>query len=92
MAERLSDEQVSERLGQLDGWDASGGRLRKVYRFEGYGPAFGFTSQLALLAERHGHHPDVTLSYGRVIVELTTHDAGGLTERDFELATAIDGI
>ena len=62
------------------------------WRFPSFGAAWGFLSRVALLAERHGHHPEITNVYGRVRLVLTTHDAGGLSERDVALARAIDAL
>ncbi len=74
------------------GWriDAEARALERDYRFADFAEAFAFMTRVALAAERLDHHPDWTNSYNRVAVRLTTHDAGGLTERDLLLARAID--
>ncbi len=80
-------------LAQLDGWAAAEGRdaITKSFRFKGFGEAFGFMAQVALAAERMDHHPEWSNVYNRVDIQLSTHVAGGVTERDVALARAIDG-
>jgi len=79
-------------LVQLDGWAVADGRdaIVKSFRFKDFGEAFGFMTQVALAAERMDHNPEWSNVYNRVEVLLTTHDAGGVTERDLALARAID--
>jgi 4a-hydroxytetrahydrobiopterin dehydratase len=86
--ERLSDGRVAELMAGLTGWELADGKLRREFRFEDFVRAFGFMSSVALVAERMDHHPEWGNVYNRVTVELQTHDAGGLTELDFELARA----
>ena len=76
------------------GWhhDAAGGSLHKTYRFHSFRQAFGWLTQAALWAEAQNHHPALSIDYQVVTVRLTTHDAGGLTERDITLAEKLDGI
>ncbi|ODM41354.1 4a-hydroxytetrahydrobiopterin dehydratase [Cereibacter johrii] len=76
------------------GWshDPSGGRLSKTFRFETFVAAFGFMTRVALWAEKWNHHPDWRNSYATVEISLTSHDAGGLTERDVKLARKIDEL
>lgn len=80
-------------LAQLDGWAPASGRdgIVKSFRFRDFGEAFGFMAQVALAAERMDHHPEWSNVYNRVDILLTTHAAGGVTERDVALARAIDG-
>tara|TARA_B100002019_G_C20695702_1_gene323243 strand:+ start:240 stop:482 length:243 start_codon:yes stop_codon:yes gene_type:complete len=68
------------------------GRLSKVFTFKNYRQSFAFVSQVAILAEKKNHHPEIILDYGRVIISLISHDAQNITERDLELATQIDKI
>lgn len=88
----IDDATVRSRLAELDGWTLTGGKLRCELAFADFGRAFGFLTRVALLAERHGHHPDIHNSYRRVVLELTTHDAGGITEADLALAAAIQSL
>lgn len=96
MAEPLSE---TERAGPLAEAEARGWRLAqdgraisKRYAFDDFSAAFGWMTRAALLAEKADHHPDWTNVYNRVDVILTSHDAGGLTGRDFALAAAFDAI
>ena len=77
---------------QLDGWSVAEGReaIAKEFRFEDFQRAFAFMTQVALYAEKRDHHPEWTNVYNRVSVTLTTHDAGGVTSKDIDLARAID--
>ena len=92
MAEILSGPARRAALATLDGWreEADGGAIEKHFRFADFLAAFGFMARVAVHAERHNHHPDWRNIYDRVEVTLTTHDAGGVTERDIALARLID--
>jgi 4a-hydroxytetrahydrobiopterin dehydratase len=85
-----TEEQVSEGLARLDGWELRDGRLRKQYTFRTFLRAIAFVNSVAYLAEGAGHHPDITINYNKVTLRLTTHSAGALTDRDFSLAADID--
>jgi 4a-hydroxytetrahydrobiopterin dehydratase len=85
--ERLSDASVDERVKTLEGFRREGDRLVRRFEFGSFVEAFGFMASVALVAEKLDHHPEWRNVYGKVDVELTTHDAGGITERDFTLAT-----
>lgn len=76
----------------LDGWALREGKLHREYHFPTFVRAFGFMSGVALLAERHDHHPEWSNVYGRVVIDLVTHDAGGVSQRDLTLATAIEAL
>lgn len=88
---RLSDEDARARLGTLSGWAIDGASLRKAYELDSFGAAIAFVNRVAALAEAADHHPDILVEYKRVTLTLTSHDAGGLTGRDFSLAARIDG-
>jgi len=92
MAEPLSVERVRDALQALPEWELAHDRIRRSYRFVDFSQAFAFMTRVALLAEKQGHHPELRNVYSRVVVELTSHDAGGITERDLELARAIDAL
>lgn len=92
MVRMLDDGAVRAGLDGLDGWSLRDGKLRREIDFGDFSAAFGFLSRVALLAEKHGHHPDIHNSYGRVVLELVSHDAGGITERDLALARAIHAL
>lgn len=89
---RLSESEIAERLPKLVKWSVLGGRLHREYQFKDFTRAFGFMSSVALLAEKRDHHPDWSNAYGKVVIDLVSHDVGGLTARDFELAEAIDSL
>ena len=89
---KLSASEISERLGSLDGWTVDGDRLYRSLTFPDFSSAFGFMTTVALIAEKIDHHPDWHNIYNRVDIYLTTHDCGGISERDFDLAARIDQI
>jgi len=89
---KLSDDEIRARLAAHPAWSLEGGKLRRSVRFNSFVEAFGFISQLALWAEKLNHHPELYNSYNRVVIDLTTHDAGGITTRDFALAEKIDAL
>lgn len=82
----LSPTQLDAALGQLKGWNIQNGKLHRQYQFPSFVEAFGFMSSLALVAESMGHHPEWFNVYNRVTIDLTTHDAGGITQKDIDLA------
>lgn len=94
MIAKLDPEARREGIARLDGWAPVDGRdaISKTFRFKDFNAAFGFMSRVALLAERQDHHPEWFNVYNRVEITLSTHDAGGLSERDLRLAAAIDGV
>jgi len=92
----MQENQVAKLLDQLPGWrveDAEGHRqLVKEFRTRDFVSAVEFVDRITLIAEAEGHHPDLLVSWGRVRVQLWTHDAGGLSEKDFALAARIDSV
>jgi 4a-hydroxytetrahydrobiopterin dehydratase len=94
MAERkkLDKDEVTARLTTLRGWSIANGKLHKEYQFKSFVQAFGFMSSVALVAEQLNHHPEWFNVYNKVIIDLTTHDAGGISQRDFEFATKVDQL
>lgn len=92
VAELLSESEIQERAGQLSEWTVEGKELQRTWRFKDFVEAIAFVNKLVEPAEAAGHHPDIAISYNKVSVSLTTHDAGGLTERDFELAKVISQL
>ena len=91
MSKVLTDTEV---MAQLSGWSIVQGRsaIMKSFKFKGFGQAFGFMTEVALIAEKMDHHPEWFNVYSRVDVTLTTHSAGGITELDVTLAKAMDLI
>ena len=94
MAEKLADEERRKALSDLDGWIMVDDRdaITKTFSFKDFNEAFGFMSRVALIAEKMNHHPEWFNVYRTVEVTLSTHDAGGLTELDMQLASAMDRI
>jgi len=89
---KLNDSELQQELHKFAGWSLVNGKLHKVFQFASFVEAFGFMAKVALVAEAMNHHPEWFNVYNRVVIELTTHDAGGLSARDFELAAKIDGF
>lgn len=94
MAQRLTDAERTAALARVPGWMPVTGReaISRRYTFGDFSEAFGFMARVALVAEKLDHHPEWSNVWNRVDVTLSTHDAGGLTRLDFELAAAIDRI
>jgi 4a-hydroxytetrahydrobiopterin dehydratase len=86
----LSDTDIATRLAKLPGWDVADGRLHRELRFADFAGAFAFMTEVAAAAEDLDHHPDWSNSWNRVVIDITNHDAGGLTDRCFALAAAVD--
>jgi 4a-hydroxytetrahydrobiopterin dehydratase len=89
---KLSDEEIHERLARLSGWSVVNGKLHRSFQFEDFAHAFGFMTSLALVAEGLNHHPDWSNVYNRVVIDLSTHDVGGITKLDFDFAEAANRL
>lgn len=94
MAQRLTDAERATAMAKLAGWSLADGReaIRKTFTFQDFSAAFGFMTRVALAAEALNHHPEWSNVWNRVEVVLATHDAGGLTKLDIELALTMDRI
>lgn len=92
MAQKLGKEEIEKVLTELDGWVHEADALTWQKTFASFSEAFAFTSRVALLAEKHDHHPDISLSYTRLGLRVTTHDSGGITARDVTLARAVNAL
>ena len=90
----LPEENVRNALADLAGWslEENGISITRGFVFADFSEAWGFMSRVALLAEKQNHHPDWANVYNKVAITLTTHEVGGLSERDFKLARAIDAL
>jgi 4a-hydroxytetrahydrobiopterin dehydratase len=86
------ESEIQQALAELDAWTVVDGKLHRQYRFRDFVQAFGFMTQVALMAERVAHHPEWFNVYNRIVVDLTTHEAGGITAKDFDLAREMDAI
>ena len=88
----LSDSELAEAIAGLSGWAREGDVIVKTYELPSFPAAITFVGEIAERAEAADHHPDLDIRYRRVRVALSTHDAGGITEKDVELATEIESI
>ena len=88
--EKLSMNKVEECLNHIEEWTLKDEKLFREFKFQTFIQAFGFMSSVAILAEQQNHHPEWSNVYNKVRIYLTTHEAGGITEKDFSLAEAID--
>jgi 4a-hydroxytetrahydrobiopterin dehydratase len=88
----LSDTEITSRLTGLAAWKVESGELTRTFTFKDFRAALAFTNKVGEEAEKAGHHPDIDIRYNRVRLGLVTHDAGGLTAKDFELAARADGL
>ena len=82
----LSSDELNNALAQLPGWSVEAGKLHRKFQFGSFVEAFGFMTSVALVAESMGHHPEWFNVYNRVTIDLTTHDSGGITAKDVDLA------
>lgn len=94
MPKRLTDAERGALSQSLPGWSLVAGReaIERSFQFRDFNEAWGFMNRVALLAESQNHHPDWSNVWSRVRIELSTHDAGGLTDNDVKLATAINAL
>jgi len=89
---KATEPEIQKAVTELGSWAIANGKLHREYRFRTFVQAFGFMTQVALLAERAAHHPEWFNVYNRVVVDLTTHEAGGITRKDLDLAREIEEI
>ncbi len=89
---KLSPNELDAALSQLNGWSLQQNKLHRLFQFNSFVEAFGFMASVALVAESMGHHPEWFNVYNRVTVDLTTHDAGGITQKDVELAQKMNEL
>jgi 4a-hydroxytetrahydrobiopterin dehydratase len=86
----LTQNELEQQLKKIDGWQIERGELTRSYKFEDFVSALRFVNRVGELAEQAGHHPDIDIRYNRVRLGLCTHDAGGITAKDFDLAARAD--
>lgn len=89
---RLSDEQIKTELAGLSGWSVVNGKLHKDFVFDDFVEAFGFMTRAAIHIEKMNHHPEWFNVYNKISVDLTTHDAGGITQNDIVLARTLNSL
>jgi 4a-hydroxytetrahydrobiopterin dehydratase len=92
MAEKLTSDDVRKRLKSLDDWSLEDGKLRRDFKFPDFVRAFGFMTSAAIEAEKLNHHPEWSNVYNKVTVHLVTHEAEGITDLDFRLASKLDAL
>lgn len=93
MAQKYSPEQIAMVIGELPGWEVAGGEaISRSFRFKDHVEAMGFVVRVAMIAETMDHHPDLRIVYNTVDIRLSTHDAGGVTEKDVRLAGRINAL
>ena len=90
--EKLTSEEINTALKQLPDWTLEAGKLHRALKFKNFVQAWGFMTQVAILAERANHHPEWSNVYSRVIIDLTTHECNGISQRDFDLAGEINDV
>jgi 4a-hydroxytetrahydrobiopterin dehydratase len=88
----LSDDDIATRLDDLSGWKRDGDSIKRELKFDDFQGSVDFVNRITPPAEEMNHHPDITISWNKVELTLSTHSEGGLTENDFELATRIDSL
>ena len=89
---KLSDEDIAGRVAELDDWEIAAGKLTKTFSFDTYKDGVVFGSAVGYVADKLNHHPDLTIGYGKVTVSVNTHDVGGISPYDFELAKRIEAL
>lgn len=92
MTELLSDIAIQRELGSLNGWTRRGGAVVKTYQFKTFPEGIAFIGRVADVAEAANHHPDIDIRYTKIICSLSTHDSGGITQKDLDLARAMDSV
>ena len=90
MPDRLDDEEIEQRLDELGDWGREEGELHKVFEFDDFEAAIKFVNEVAAMANRYDHHPDIDIRWNKVKLVLSTHSEGGLTALDFDLANDIE--
>ena len=89
---RLSETEITEELKKLEGWEINDNKLHKEFQLDSFNQAFGFMASAAMEIEKMNHHPEWFNVYNRITVDLTTHDAGGITNNDVNLARILNSL
>lgn len=89
---KLSDGEIETKLADRPEWSETGGGIQRTYDFEDFVGSMKFVQRVADAAEARQHHPDILIRYNKVTLTLSTHDAGGITDKDFDLAQECDGL
>ena len=88
----LNQTEIQQELQSLSGWQEKNNAIERTFKFDDFVSAIAFVNKLVDPAEKAGHHPDISISYNKVGISLTTHDAGGITQKDFDLAREISQL
>lgn len=89
---RLETDQIRKRLGDLPDWSQFTNAIQRTFNFPDFVASMAFVNKVAMEAERVQHHPDILIRYDKVTLTLSTHDAGGLTDKDFDFAASAEGM
>jgi len=89
---KLSETEITEELKKIEGWAIKDNKLHKEFQFDSFNQAFGFMTRAAMEIEKMNHHPEWFNVYNRITVDLTTHDAGGITNNDINLARILNSL
>ncbi len=92
MTEKLSITHIEQRMSTVSGWTLAGNTIHRIIRFRSFPAAIAFITEVGFLAEAVNHHPDIDIRWRNVTLTLTTHEAGGLTQKDFDLAGQINAL
>ena len=92
MRQKLSDLEIQRALGSLAGWSRRGDALSKTFIFDRFADAIAFVDRVAKVADEMDHHPDIDIRYTKILMALSTHDAGGITQSDLTLAERIEAV
>jgi 4a-hydroxytetrahydrobiopterin dehydratase len=92
MTERLSDIAIQRELGNLPGWSRRGDVITKTFQFRNFLTGINFVGAIAKVADEADHHPDIDIRYTKIVITLSTHSAGGITQKDLSLAKEIDRV
>lgn len=92
MSELLSKDDLKRLMKKIPEWELEGKKIARTIEFDGFAEAVDFVNDVAEIAEDEGHHPDIDIRDNKVILSLTTHDAGGITELDIEVASRLDNL
>jgi 4a-hydroxytetrahydrobiopterin dehydratase len=90
--QKLTEEQIADKLKPLPQWAEVAGSIQRTYQFKDFIAAMKFVNRAAELAEKVQHHPDILVRWNKVTLSLNTHDAGGITQKDFDLAAQLDAM
>jgi 4a-hydroxytetrahydrobiopterin dehydratase len=88
----MTNAKIASEIDKLTNWKVVDGKLNRAFKFNDFVDAFGFMTKVAIVAEKMGHHPELSNSYNRVVIDLVTHDVGGIGPLDIELAQKIDAF